>query len=454
MRLGRALLIAVAALGIAAPGVASARTVPPVDGSDAPNAGTARTTPVLLLPGATWEVGQEMIVRGTGWPRGSISVQVCGNAAVNGTSDCDMPNSRVVGLGESGELGVKVTVGEPPEPCPCVVFARSIANGQSAVTPIAIKGHPMRDGAPIKSPEAGGTTLSLSMGLKGDRSWRDYFGTGPDRHVAVTLTNTGQLPTGAGRLDIALGKDFPPTGYGTIVSFESIGPGETRVVDATLQLDTFAYGDYWVGVEVKAPRVEATSAQRTSSFPSGLLASVVGLVLVGDLAWVLKVRRRKRAYIDELIEAQKPKPEPLPPPPLVDLRLTDAIEHDERFAAWLAANGAAPALVEAVRSGKHRDGSSTEAVDVWASFDAQVAAPATVAAAAAVAPPPPPPAAVATAVPPPPPAPVPPPPAVAPVIAPGPDGADSQIQWMALPSEPAGYVRQEWTTLDPDDLDD
>jgi len=25
---------------------------------------------------------------------------------------------------------------------------------------------------------------------------------------------------------------------------------------------------------------------------------------------------------------------------------------------------------------------------------------------------------------------------------------------MALPSEPAGYVRQEWTTLDPDDLDD
>ncbi|MEY4338933.1 MAG: hypothetical protein RLZ14_783, partial [Actinomycetota bacterium] len=159
MRLGRALLIAVAALGMCAPGVASARTVPPADGSGVPNSGTARTTPVLLLPGATWEVGQEMIVRGTGWPRGSVSVQVCGNAAVNGTADCDMPNSRVVGLGESGELGVKITVGDPPEPCPCVVFARAISSGQSAVTPIAIKDHPVREGAPIKSPDAGGTTL-------------------------------------------------------------------------------------------------------------------------------------------------------------------------------------------------------------------------------------------------------------------------------------------------------
>ena len=339
MSSGRALLFVVAVLGAFAPGTALARTVPPADGSQPVNSGTIRTTPVLLLPAATWQVGQSMIVRGTGWPRGSVSVQVCGNAAVNGTPDCDMPNGRVLGVGDAGELAVKITVGDPPAPCPCVVFARSISTSQSAVTPIAIKDHPIRDGTPIKSPDAGGTTLSLSMGLRGDRSWRDYFGTGPDRHVAITLTNTGQLPTGAGRLDISIGKDFPPTGYGTIATFESIGPGETRVIDATLQLDTFAYGDYWVGVEVKAPRVEATTAKRTSSFPSGLLGSLVGLVLVADLAWVLRVRRRKRAYMDELLEAQKPKPQPLnPPPPPTDLRGADGAAHDERFAAWLAAN--------------------------------------------------------------------------------------------------------------------
>ena len=102
MKLGRALTIAIAALSILAPGAAWARTVPPADGSTLPNAGTVRTTPVLLLPGASWEIGQEMIVRGTGWPRGSVSVQVCGNAAVSGTPDCDMSNGRVLGVGDAG----------------------------------------------------------------------------------------------------------------------------------------------------------------------------------------------------------------------------------------------------------------------------------------------------------------------------------------------------------------
>lgn len=34
------------------------------------------------------------------------------------------------------------------------------------------------------------------------------------------------------------------------------------------------------------------------------------------------------------------------------------------------------------------------------------------------------------------------------------DTVDPHMPWKALPSEPEGYVRQEWTTLEPDDVDE
>ena len=97
-------LVAVATIGIevAVPLRAAAGTVPPV--TSPPPA----INPIVLLPGSSFNPGQSIIIQGTGWPTGTLNVQICGNGGVNGSPDCDMPTSRTTQADGAGTFGVKM----------------------------------------------------------------------------------------------------------------------------------------------------------------------------------------------------------------------------------------------------------------------------------------------------------------------------------------------------------
>lgn len=267
------------------------------------DARTPADPPTITIARSQWALGEKMVVRGASWPAGVVSLQICGSNGIHGTKDCDMPSSRTVGVGSGGEFGLQLTVAAPPVPCPCVVQARAVTGETVVVAPIDLPEHTFDENFAQKPNKPSATTLSVTMSLKTPRSWRDYVGVSPPRMVRVTVTNTGSLATGDGSIDLTVGKDFPPLGYGTILRFDSIAPGDSTELTTTLPLDSFAYGDYWVKAEVASPRAQAATGAMTSTFPSGALAGLVGLVLLLDIAVVRKVRRRSRAAREALADA-------------------------------------------------------------------------------------------------------------------------------------------------------
>ncbi|MEY4175968.1 MAG: hypothetical protein RI900_3133 [Actinomycetota bacterium] len=264
---------------------------------------TFANPPTITIARPQWALGETMVVRGANWPAGVVSVQVCGSNGIHGTKDCDMPSSRTIGVGSGGEFGMQLTVSAPPVPCPCVVQARGVTGDVVVVAPISLPEHTYDENFAQKPSKPSTTTLSVTMSLATPRSWRDYVGVSPQRMVRVTVSNTGSLATGDGSIDLTVGKDFPPLGYGTILKFDSIAPGESTELVTTLPLDSFAYGDYWVKAEVASPRAQAATGAMTSTFPSGALAALVGVVLLADIAVVRKVRRRSRAHREALAAA-------------------------------------------------------------------------------------------------------------------------------------------------------
>jgi hypothetical protein len=286
VKLWRRLPIALVAIALTMGVVpASATTVPP-----------APPGPTATIIKSDWSVGDKMIVRGTNWPEGKVNVQVCGNAAVNGTNDCDGPGTRGFGVGKNHSFSGRIIVGAPPAPCPCVVLVGTNFDEQTVLIPITIKDHPVLDGTPKADPNAGLTTLSLTSSFVRGDWWRDAVGISPARIMTITITNTGGRPTGAGVVDITVGKESPPTGFAASISFESIDPGESTSVAAKFAVDSFAYGTYNMTARVTSPAAGGEITEQTSTFPGYLLVLLILIVLIVDLIWMARVRRRRHMF--------------------------------------------------------------------------------------------------------------------------------------------------------------
>lgn len=259
------------------------------------------TPPATEAPAATilrtdWVVGEKMRVQGTNWPEGKAIVQVCGNAAVNGTNDCDVVGTRSFGVGKNHSFTGQILVGAPPAPCPCVVLVGTNFHEQVVLIPITIKDQPLLSGTPTADPNAGLTTLSLSSSFVRGDWWRDAVGISPARIMTVTVTNTGERPTGNGVVDITVGKENPPTGFAASISFESLDPGESTSVAAKFAVDSFAYGTYNMAARVTTPAAGGQITEQTSTFPGYLLVLLILAILVIDLIWMTKVRRRRHMF--------------------------------------------------------------------------------------------------------------------------------------------------------------
>lgn len=345
----------------------------------APGSALATVPPNPLVPKATivrstWEIGNKMTVNGDGWTSGRAIVRICGNAAVNGTVDCDLIGSRSFGVSENHSFVGNIIVGAPPPPCPCVVMVASEHETEVVLIPITLKDHPVQEGVPSPAPPEGLTSLGLSTTITKGPWWRDAVGVSPDRTISVTIRNTGKYPSGDGVLDITVGKSSPATGFAASIPFDSLEAGKSTTVAATFELDTFAYGTYNITARVTSPAAGAETTVQTSTFPGWLLGAIIALILIADLFWVRHVRKRKReseeAELAAIAAAEAAQfaldhPELEQEPGFGDPSTNGDGEHryrDDEAAAvadYLVSVGVDAAIIDTVRAGGYRKPADT-----------------------------------------------------------------------------------------------
>lgn len=315
-----------------------------------------------------------------------MSVQICGNLAVNGTSDCDVEGTRGFGVGSSHKFDGRIVVDAPPAPCPCVLLVGSQFDAQTVLIPVTIKDHPILAGTPTADPNQGLTNLSLTAEISRGPWWRDAVGVSPTRLLTLTIANTGGSTTGAGVVDVTVGKTSPATGFAASIPFKSIDSGDSITVQAQFPLDTFAYGTYNITARVTSPAAGAEITKQTSTFPGWLLLAILILILIADLFWVRHVRKRRREREEAELAAiaaaeaaeeaaNNPPAEPesdafIAPMPTAASMNGDG-EHrvrDEEAASvadYLVSVGVSAEVADAVRNGGHRKPDAPAEPTLW-----------------------------------------------------------------------------------------
>lgn len=95
----------------------------------------------IQLDRSSVQLGQRLYVTLSGWKSRNVTISVCGNLAVRGTSDCNLPASQALKLLTEPTI-TQLTVFAPPGTCPCVIRASDAENDEVAVAPIDIIGVP------------------------------------------------------------------------------------------------------------------------------------------------------------------------------------------------------------------------------------------------------------------------------------------------------------------------
>jgi hypothetical protein len=259
-----------------------------------PSPAGAEPVPAISLSLSAANVGQPVTVIGTGFPATtSVSLQVCGNAAGHGSSDCDTLAGQTVVTDEIGSFRSSVVVRYAPVPCPCVVWA--VSNGikpASAIAPIGVvTGVYATSKGSDPAPEPVATTRLevLDVSTRQPDAWKSWLGIASPHELVVTLRNAGTSTIAHPVLSLTLGRGIDPTELLPSPTLEALQPGEVRTVVVPFDLGALAVGGYNVQGTVGTTVGEGSELRaHVSSFPWLLVIGAIALI-------VAMVRRRRRA---------------------------------------------------------------------------------------------------------------------------------------------------------------
>lgn len=249
--------------------------------------------------------GERIWVEGSGWPVGELlQVVTCGELGVGGSRTCDQAQAIATPVREDGTFRVRIVVGEPPVPCPCVIKVTAVAGVDARVdVPFSVSGHPNGDIPTLDSLQP---RLEVeAVELRGSGPFLSYFGASPRRDLEVTVRNAGgatspatPLLTGWGRAPGGIEREYEPA------EVEPLEPGMSATLVIPASLPIAAMGTYHVAGAL--PGLEPFDVAVTHQ-PWGLfILNVLALVLV-----VLAIRwrlARRAASVRELqrLEAAGP----------------------------------------------------------------------------------------------------------------------------------------------------
>ncbi len=275
------------------------------------------------------DFGDQVAIRGEGWtPNTVLNVMICGNEALNGTSDCDIVNGRVIGVSSRGTFGVSLAVGQPPVPCPCVVRAESQTAPELVTFVLTINGAPELSADEQFQVPVPDRQLAISNArIDGNGPWYSYFGAPAKRKVVFTVDNIGEVTVRNAAISLSIGKGPNPKGFVAAPDLGEIKPGESRTFAVDVELPVMAIGTYGVQGNIPGFADPVRFRTETSQVPWALTA--LPLLILGQVA-LLTMRnrlRRKLAPATAPVPAIAPR-RALPAAPVIDLDELEAAKSD------------------------------------------------------------------------------------------------------------------------------
>lgn len=239
-----------------------------------PTGNAIPTSPQVTANPAYGAVGTSVTVTGAGWPAGSpVQVSLCGNLALNGTSDCDAPGAASATTNRIGEFFLTLVVGRPPKPCPCVLYTNSFASLKTLTIPFNLAGAPNATPTVTALPTR---SVKASINLSGT-NLASWFGGPAKRTMTLSVTNTGQSTLTNPPVTLTVGRGTDPTTLLKQAQIGTIQPGATVEYSLPLTFSAPAFGEYRVKATFTGLDKQTTTTGSTSSYPWALII----------LAWLL-----------------------------------------------------------------------------------------------------------------------------------------------------------------------
>lgn len=273
--------------------------------------------PTLVTTAAPVRTGESIAVTGQNWAAGSlVNLEICGNDARNGSSDCAVSSAQIVGATPTGTLSGFLQVTAPPSLCPCVVRGTSQSSAVVATTPVTISdvGTALPGDAPgipivTRQLEVVGATVRDEGGFGG------WFGLAPERTLVFALRNTGDVAVKDAEIALAVGKGEDPTGFVEPPPLGTIEVGQQATYEVPVDIGPLAFGEYNVVGEITGLTEPVEFTASTTHWPWALI--LIPVIAVAQFLLLLgRNRMRERVHATQ-VALPAPVPAALPTPPTV-----------------------------------------------------------------------------------------------------------------------------------------
>ena len=249
--------------------------------------------------------GDRVVVTVGRFDAGEVTISVCGNNALRGSADCNMPDSEGVALRlDAVSTLAELPIAVPPVPCPCVLRVSTRNNEQVAYAPINLIGHPT---APLTPPEDLKDPLDVSVvaaptpaGLM--TRLRSSAGGATKYDIEVTVTNRSSATFSNVRVSGSGGRNPGEELVGIDIGDPGkLEPGQTWTGSATSELPALTLGEVEWRATASGAGSPTTSTANTDGTP--WLLWTLAVVLVLDLVillvrFVMRMDRKRRTPSD------------------------------------------------------------------------------------------------------------------------------------------------------------
>lgn len=261
--------------------------------------------PVVLMSEYELRDGDTVDLTIAGFTSRVVTVSVCGNRALRGSSDCNMTASESVLMKEDGSSVVfPLEISPPPTPCPCLIRVSSPSNDQVASAEFTLVNHGVAEPVgSLERPVALAASLTVEDVSEGFGTWlRSSLGGATAYEATLRVRNSS-----TDRVEgVAVSGSVSARGDDSTALIDLPDPGMIeagatweRSVRVELPAPVFGSAEWRVIVSGPGPTVTATDS--TSQIPGVLV--LLALVLSLDVLWLLvrQIRRglRRRAARDD-----------------------------------------------------------------------------------------------------------------------------------------------------------
>ncbi|BBH71507.1 hypothetical protein ACTI_81920 [Actinoplanes sp. OR16] len=237
--------------------------------------------------------GETVRITGEGWSPGKLLQFVtCGEGGLTGSSACDTRAGVATPVRADGKFVVDIQVGDPPQPCPCVVHIAEVQSATNAVNlPLTITGHPVGE---IPRAATAARELTVQQATLTGGTAASWFGAPDHLKLTYTVRNPGEVALTSATVQIRLGGGGDDNIFHQEV-VENLGPGQSRTFTVPVELPLAAFGQYVVSADVSGL---APVSVRHEAYPWGLLLiNAAGIALI---VWGLMRRLSRRRVLRDL----------------------------------------------------------------------------------------------------------------------------------------------------------